>query len=48
MDNEKIIELAKKILDLDKKRDEIYEELMIRAGDKGFEILRKLQNSFPG
>jgi hypothetical protein len=46
VDNEKIVQLAKEILALDKKRDEIYEELMMKAGDRGFEILRKLQNSF--
>jgi hypothetical protein len=44
MENEKIIKLAKEILNLDRKRDEMYEELMIMAGNKGFEILRNLQN----
>ena len=39
------IKLAEKILQLDKLRDELYEELMKTMGSKGNELLRRLQNS---
>jgi hypothetical protein len=39
------IKLAMQILQLDKLRDELYEELMKTMGNKGPELLRKLQNA---
>jgi hypothetical protein len=36
--------LAETILQLDKKRDELYEELMKMLGGKAHELLRRLQN----
>lgn len=38
------ITLAKKIIQLDKLRDELYEELMKKLGSKACELLRTLQN----
>jgi len=39
------IKLAIRILQLDKLRDELYEELLKSMGTKGNELLRKLQNA---
>jgi hypothetical protein len=39
------IKLAEKILQLDKLRDELYEELMKSMGSKGNELLRRIQNA---
>lgn len=39
------IELARKIVEIDIKRDEIWENLTMLAGDKAFELLRTIQNS---
>ncbi|WP_179301768.1 hypothetical protein [Neobacillus jeddahensis] len=39
------IKLAERILQLDKLRDELYEELMKTMGSKGNELLRRLQNA---
>ncbi|MBM7691011.1 hypothetical protein JOC77_000414 [Peribacillus deserti] len=44
MTDEKAIELAKKIVELDLLRDEIWEDLAQLAGDKAFELLRHIQN----
>ncbi|MDQ0973491.1 hypothetical protein QFZ31_003369 [Neobacillus niacini] len=38
------IKLAEKILQLDKQRDELYEELMIKMGSRAHELIRALQN----
>ncbi|MGX6444828.1 hypothetical protein ACWM35_16580 [Neobacillus sp. K501] len=38
------INLAKKILQLDQLRDELYEELMKKLGSRAVELLRALQN----
>jgi hypothetical protein len=38
------IKLAERILQLDKLRDELYEELMKTMGSKANELLRRLQN----
>jgi hypothetical protein len=38
------IKLAEKILQLDKLRDELYEELMEAMGSKAHELLRAIQN----
>lgn len=38
------IDLAKKILYLDRLRDELYEELMNKLGSRALELLRALQN----
>lgn len=45
MSNKKAVELAKQIIEMDIKRDEIWENLTIIAGDKAFELLRSIQNS---
>jgi hypothetical protein len=45
LEKEKIKLLAKKIIELDVKRDELYEELIITGGSKAAEYLRYLQNS---
>jgi hypothetical protein len=39
------IQLAQRILQLDRLRDELYEELMKTMGSKGSELLRRLQNA---
>jgi hypothetical protein len=41
---EKSIQLAKKIIELDLRRDELLEELMVLAGSRAFDLLRMLQN----
>jgi hypothetical protein len=38
------IKLAEKILQLDKLRDELYEELMKELGSRAHELIRALQN----
>jgi hypothetical protein len=38
------IKLAERILQLDKLRDELYEELMKAMGSQANELLRRLQN----
>jgi hypothetical protein len=38
------IKLAEKILQLDKQRDELYEELARALGPSAFELLRMMQN----
>ncbi|MBT2697366.1 MULTISPECIES: hypothetical protein [Bacillaceae] len=38
------IKLAERILQLDKLRDELYEELMKTMGSQANELLRRLQN----
>ncbi|MGJ7919203.1 hypothetical protein [Neobacillus sp. LXY-4] len=43
--NREAIELAKQIIEMDIKRDEIWENLTVLAGDKAFELLRRIQNS---
>ena len=40
------IKLAERILQLDKLRDELYEELLQSMGSKGNELLRRLQNAW--
>ncbi|WP_180955305.1 hypothetical protein [Peribacillus deserti] len=44
MVDEKAIELAKKIVELDLLRDEIWEDFARLAGDKAYELLRYIQN----
>jgi hypothetical protein len=38
------IKLAEQILQLDKLRDELYEELMKKLGSRAHELIRKVQN----
>mgnify|MGYP003576087451 CR=1 FL=1 len=38
------IKLAEQILQLDKLRDELYEELMKKLGSRAHELIRALQN----
>ncbi|MDM5328772.1 hypothetical protein [Neobacillus sp. CF12] len=38
------VQLAERILQLDKLRDELYEELMIKLGSQAHELIRALQN----
>lgn len=45
MDRLNEVQLAEKILQLDKLRDELYEELMMKLGSRAHELLRTLQNS---
>lgn len=44
MNQEKIKHLAEKIIQLDIKRDELYEELIVVSGGRASEILRFVQN----
>ncbi|WKB35016.1 hypothetical protein QS257_14855 [Terrilactibacillus sp. S3-3] len=44
MNQDKIITLAKKIIQLDLKRDQLYEELIMLSGSRASEILRVVQN----
>lgn len=44
MNRERVIQLSKEILELDLKRDELYEELVVLAEGRGEEILRAVQN----
>jgi hypothetical protein len=45
MMNKEAIELAKKIVELDIKRDMIWEQLASLAGKEAYELLRYVQNS---
>ncbi|MEC1522339.1 hypothetical protein P9D43_10000 [Neobacillus niacini] len=38
------IKLAERILQLDKRRDELYEELMKKLGSHAHELIRAIQN----
>jgi hypothetical protein len=40
----KELELAKAIIQLDRRRDELYEELISLIGNKAHELLRRAQN----
>jgi hypothetical protein len=42
---EKSVQLAKKIIELDLLRDELLEELMVLTRNRAYELLRTLQNS---
>ncbi|EIJ82185.1 hypothetical protein PB1_04595 [Bacillus methanolicus PB1] len=42
---QEVIQMAKKIVELDQLRDEIWEEFAKAAGDDAYELLRKVQNS---
>ncbi|MCY8512364.1 hypothetical protein [Bacillus atrophaeus] len=44
MENEKAVSLAKEIIELDIKRDEMLEAFMQLAGDRAFQLLRSVQN----
>ncbi|WEG12977.1 hypothetical protein PU629_01060 [Pullulanibacillus sp. KACC 23026] len=39
-------ELAEEIIQLDLKRDALFEELILRLGNKAHELLRKIQNGY--
>ncbi|WP_162832893.1 MULTISPECIES: hypothetical protein [Sediminibacillus] len=45
MIDQEAVDLAKKIVELDLKRDETWENLAALAGDKAHELLRRVQNS---
>lgn len=45
MANKDVIDLARKIIELDLLRDEIYENFAEAAGERADELLRKVQNS---
>ncbi|MGE7215285.1 hypothetical protein [Priestia koreensis] len=45
VDYSKVVELAKQIIELDLKRDEKWEVLTQLAGNRAFEVLRRVQNS---
>jgi hypothetical protein len=42
---DKSVQLAKKIIELDLLRDELLEELMVLTRNRAFDLLRTLQNS---
>jgi hypothetical protein len=42
---EKSVQLAKKIIELDLLRDELLEELMVLTRNRAYDLLRTLQNS---
>ncbi|ANB57387.1 hypothetical protein GFC29_712 [Anoxybacillus sp. B7M1] len=42
--NRQALELAKKVVDLDIKRDELFEQLILLVGDRAYELLRFVQN----
>jgi hypothetical protein len=44
LEEEKVISLAEKIIQMDMKRDELYEELIVLSGNRASEILRTVQN----
>jgi hypothetical protein len=44
MEFAKLVELARNIVELDVRRDEMYEELMTSSGNRGDELLRAVQN----
>ncbi|SDK20187.1 hypothetical protein [Sediminibacillus albus] len=45
MVNKEAVDLAKKVVELDIKRDEAWENLAALAGEKAHELLRMVQNS---
>ncbi|UFT99179.1 hypothetical protein KO561_18685 [Radiobacillus kanasensis] len=45
MDDKQAVQLAKKIVELDLLRDEMWEQYAGIAGDKAYELLRDVQNS---
>lgn len=45
MELKREIKLAEQILQLDKLRDELYEELLTKLGSHAHEFLRKVQNN---
>lgn len=44
MERMKEMELAREIIQLDVKRDRLFEELMILIGGNAYEFLRRIQN----
>ncbi|EMT45363.1 MULTISPECIES: hypothetical protein [Anoxybacillus] len=42
----KIMDLAKQIIELDLRRDEMFEQLLELLGDRAYEILRYMQNKY--
>ena len=44
MEDEKAVSLAKEIIELDIKRDEMLETFMQLAGEQAFQLLRSVQN----
>lgn len=44
METLELVKLAKQIVSLDQKRDELYEELMLASGNRGEDVLRAVQN----
>jgi len=44
MEEEKAVSLAKEIIELDIKRDEMLETFMQLAGEQAFQLLRSVQN----
>lgn len=44
MEEEKAVSLAKEIIELDMKRDEMLETFMRLAGEHAFQLLRSVQN----
>ncbi|WP_246943149.1 hypothetical protein [Bacillus pinisoli] len=44
MNQSKELIIAEKIIELDLKRDELFEELMLLLGSKAYELLRTVQN----
>ncbi|WP_297990118.1 hypothetical protein [Anoxybacillus sp.] len=42
----KVIDLAKQIIELDLRRDEMFEQLLELLGDRAYEILRYMQNKY--
>ncbi|GGL45527.1 hypothetical protein [Sporolactobacillus putidus] len=44
MNQEQVKRLAEKIIQLDIKRDELYEELIVISGGRASEVLRSVQN----
>jgi hypothetical protein len=47
MDQDKAINLAERIIQLDLKRDELFEELIAVSGNDASELLRRVQNFNP-
>lgn len=45
MDAKEAIDLARKIIELDLLRDQIWESFAAAAGDQAYEILRNVQNN---
>jgi hypothetical protein len=48
MKNDRELQLAQKIIQLDLLRDELYEDLLSALGRKAPEFLRSVQNNFQG